>query len=51
MHSRRNSAAYIVDDAVDEKLGPAKDHTQLVRKLAGWLSHDGRENETGGSGL
>ena len=32
-------SAYILD-AVDEKLGIAKDREKMIRELAGWLSHD-----------
>jgi uncharacterized protein (DUF1778 family) len=34
--------AYIID-AVDEKSGLVKDRAQLVREVAGWLSHEEAE--------
>ena len=37
--SRRTKTAYILD-AVDEKLGLVKNRDQVVRELAGWLSHE-----------
>ena len=36
--SRKTKTAYILE-AVDEKLGLAKNREQVVRELAGWLSH------------
>lgn len=36
--SRKTKTAYILD-AVDEKLGLVKNREQIVRELAGWLSH------------
>ena len=36
--SRKTKTAYILD-AVDEKLGLVKGREQIVRELAGWLSH------------
>ena len=38
--------AYILQ-AVDEKLGIVKDCAQLVRELAGWLSHEEAEELRG----
>ncbi len=38
----KTKSAYIID-AVDEKLGLVKDRAQLVRELAGWLSHEEAE--------
>jgi hypothetical protein len=35
----KTKSAYILD-AVDEKLGIAKDREKMIRELAGWLSHD-----------
>ena len=37
--SRRTKTAYILE-AVDEKLGLVKNQEQVVRELAGWLSHE-----------
>lgn len=37
--SRKTKTAYILD-AVDEKLGLVKNREQVVRELAGWLSHE-----------
>jgi uncharacterized protein (DUF1778 family) len=37
--SRKTKTAYILD-AVDEKLGLVKNRDQVVRELAGWLSHE-----------
>jgi uncharacterized protein (DUF1778 family) len=37
--SRKTKTAYILE-AVDEKLGLAKNREQVVRELAGWLSHE-----------
>jgi Protein of unknown function (DUF1778) len=31
-------------EAVDEKLGLTRDRERLVRKLAGWLSHEEAQN-------
>jgi uncharacterized protein (DUF1778 family) len=36
--SRKTKTAYILE-AVDEKLGLVKNPEQVVRELAGWLSH------------
>jgi uncharacterized protein (DUF1778 family) len=36
--SRKTKTAYILE-AVDEKLGLVKNREQVVRELAGWLSH------------
>ncbi len=38
----KTKTAYILE-AVDEKLGLVKDRNQLVRELAGWLSHEEAE--------
>jgi len=38
----KTKSAYIIE-AVDEKLGLIKNREKLVRKLAGWLSHDEAE--------
>jgi predicted DNA-binding protein len=38
----KTKTAYILE-AVDEKLGVVKDRDQLVRELAGWLSHEEAE--------
>ncbi len=38
----KTKTAYILE-AVDEKLGVVKDRAQLVRELAGWLSHEEAE--------
>jgi uncharacterized protein (DUF1778 family) len=38
----KTKTAYILQ-AVDEKLGVVKDRAQLVRELAGWLSHEEAE--------
>ena len=38
----KTKTAYILE-AVDEKLGLVKDRDQLVRELAGWLSHEEAE--------
>ena len=38
----KTKTAYILQ-AVDEKLGVVKDRGQLVRELAGWLSHEEAE--------
>jgi len=37
--SKKTKTAYILD-AIDEKLGLAKNREQVVRELAGWLSHE-----------
>jgi ribosome-binding protein aMBF1 (putative translation factor) len=37
--SKKTKTAYTLD-AVDEKLGLVKDREQVVRELAGWLSHE-----------
>ncbi len=37
--SRKTKTAYILD-AVDQKLGLVKNREQVVRELAGWLSHE-----------
>ncbi len=37
--SKKTKTAYILD-AVDEKLGLVKSREQVVRELAGWLSHE-----------
>jgi len=37
--SRKTKTAYILE-AVDEKLGLVKNREQVVRELAGWLSHE-----------
>ena len=36
---RKTKTAYILE-AVDEKLGLVKNREQVVRELAGWLSHE-----------
>ena len=36
--SRKTKTAYVLE-AVDEKLGLVKNRKQVVRELAGWLSH------------
>ena len=36
--SKKTKTAYILE-AVDEKLGLIKNREQVVRELAGWLSH------------
>lgn len=38
----KTKSAYILE-AVDEKLGLIKDREQMIRKLAGWLSHEEAE--------
>ena len=38
----KTKTAYILE-AVDEKLGVVRDRSQLVRELAGWLSHEEAE--------
>jgi len=38
----KTKTAYILE-AVDEKLGVVKNRAQLVRELAGWLSHEEAE--------
>ena len=38
----KTKTAYILE-AVDEKLGVVRDRGQLVRELAGWLSHEEAE--------
>ena len=35
----KSKSAYILD-ALDEKLGLAKSREQVIRELAGWLSHE-----------
>lgn len=37
-----SKTAYILE-AIDEKLGIVKDREQIVRELAGWLSHEEAE--------
>jgi hypothetical protein len=37
-----SKTAYILE-AIDEKLGIAKDREQLIRELAGWMSHEEAE--------
>lgn len=37
--SRKTKTAYILE-AVDEKLGLVKNREQVIRELAGWLSHE-----------
>jgi uncharacterized protein (DUF1778 family) len=37
--SRKTKTAYILE-AVDEKLGLVRNREQVVRELAGWLSHE-----------
>ena len=37
--SRKTKTAYILE-AVDEKLGLVKNREQIIRELAGWLSHE-----------
>jgi len=37
--SRKTKSAFILE-AVDEKLGLVKNREQVVRELAGWLSHE-----------
>jgi uncharacterized protein (DUF1778 family) len=37
--SKKTKTAYILD-AIDEKLGLVKGREQVVRELAGWLSHE-----------
>jgi len=36
---KKTKTAYILE-AVDEKLGLVKNREQVVRELAGWLSHE-----------
>jgi hypothetical protein len=38
----KTKTAYLLE-VVDEKLGLVKDRDQLVRELAGWLSHEEAE--------
>ena len=40
--SRKTKTAYNLE-AVDEKLGLIKNRKQMIRKLAGWLSHEEAE--------
>ena len=35
----KKKSAYILE-AVDEKLGIVRDRSQIIRELAGWLSHE-----------
>jgi uncharacterized protein (DUF1778 family) len=35
----KSKSAYIIE-ALDEKLGLAKSREQVIRELAGWLSHE-----------
>ncbi len=42
MRAGKTKSAYILE-AVDEKLGMVKDREKMIRKLAGWLSHDAAE--------
>ena len=42
MKAGKTKSAYIIE-AVDEKLGLVKDREKMIRKLAGWLSHDEAE--------
>ena len=39
MKAGKSKSAYIID-ALDEKLGLAKSREQVIRELAGWLSHE-----------
>jgi uncharacterized protein (DUF1778 family) len=38
----KSKSAYIIE-AVDEKLGLVKGREQMIRELAGWLSHEEAE--------
>ncbi len=38
----KSKTAYILE-AIDEKLGIAKNREQLVRELAGWMAHEDAE--------
>ena len=40
--ARKSKSAFILE-AVDEKLGIAKKREQIIRDMAGWLSHDEAE--------
>jgi len=42
MKAGKTKSAYILE-AVDEKLGIAKDREKMIRELAGWLPHDEAE--------
>jgi len=42
MKAGKTKSAYILE-AVDEKLGLVNDREKMIRKLAGWLSHDEAE--------
>ncbi len=42
MRAGKTKSAYILE-AVDEKLGLVQDREKMIRKLAGWLSHDEAE--------
>ena len=42
MKAGKTKSAYILE-AVDEKLGLMNDREKMIRKLAGWLSHDEAE--------
>ena len=39
MKAGKSKSAYILD-ALDEKLGLLKSREQVIRELAGWLSHE-----------
>ena len=39
---RKSKTAYILE-AIDEKLGIAKNREQIIRELAGWMSHEDAE--------
>ena len=42
MKVRKTKTAYILE-AVDEKLGLTKTREQMIRELAGWMSHEEAE--------
>jgi len=42
MRAGKTKSAYILE-AVDEKLGLVNDREKMIRKFAGWLSHDEAE--------
>lgn len=40
--ARKSRTAYILE-AIDEKLGIKKNRDQIIRELAGWMSHEEAE--------
>ena len=40
--ARKTRTAYILE-AIDEKLGLAQNREQIIRELAGWMSHEDAE--------